>query len=78
MRAVRHLLLVVACAPLAILATLVLVPFWSWVERRHGIEAIGHSGPAEWCYVATYVALVTFVALVALLRRRRPIPPASR
>jgi hypothetical protein len=42
------------CLPLSFVAGIVTFPFWSWLENRFGIEAVGHSGPAEWCYWTIY------------------------
>jgi hypothetical protein len=61
---------VLIAAPLSILATFLLVPFWSWLEATTGIESIGHSGPAGWCYVAIFLLLVAGAALVLRLRSR--------
>ena len=45
--------------PLAVVLTLFFTfPFWRWFEAATGIESYGHSGPAEWCYAATYVLLI--------------------
>ena len=55
-----------ASVPLTILC----FPLWSWFESRTGIEAVGHSGPAGWCYATTF-AVVLVVALMTLLARRR-------
>ena len=41
-------------APLSVLATILLLPVWSWLESSAGIEAVGHSGPAAWCYFVTF------------------------
>jgi hypothetical protein len=60
--------------PVAIVATLLLLPFWSWLETRSGIESVGHSGPAEWCYLTTYVFIVT-CGLAALWKRTRRSGP---
>jgi hypothetical protein len=49
--------------------TVLLVPLWSWLEASTGIESIGHSGPASWCYAATFGIL--FGGWV-MLRRSRP------
>lgn len=55
--------------PLGVLLTLLLLPLWRWLEGTVGIEAIGHSGPAAWCYGA---AIVAFAVLgLALLWRPR-------
>jgi hypothetical protein len=45
-------LLAVVSVPIGIVLTFLLIPFWRWLEQTTGIESIGHSGPAEWCYVA--------------------------
>ena len=43
--------------PVSAVLALLLYPFWSWVEAGTGIESIGHSGPAGWCFIATYVVV---------------------
>jgi len=66
---IRLLLQVVAvllvCVPLSLLVTFMLLPLWSWLEASYKIESVGHSGPAEWCYVLVYgiVNLLVFVVL---------------
>jgi phosphotransferase system glucose/maltose/N-acetylglucosamine-specific IIC component len=65
----RLLLQVVAvllvCVPLSLVVTFVLLPLWSWLEASYKIESVGHSGPAEWCYVLVYgiLNLLVFAAL---------------
>ena len=49
--------------------TILCLPLWSWFEARTGIEAVGHSGPAGWCYATTFA--VVLVAALTLLARRR-------
>jgi hypothetical protein len=34
------------------------MPLWNWFENSHGIESVGHSGPADWCYLATFSVVV--------------------
>lgn len=58
------LVVVIVCAPIAVVTTLLTMPFWTWVEGTFSIEAVGHSGPAEWCYLATYLVLVVISGLV--------------
>lgn len=66
---IRLLLQVVAvllvCVPLSLLVTFVLLPLWSWLEASYKIESVGHSGPAEWCYVVVYgiLNLLVFATL---------------
>jgi len=45
------------CLPLSLIATFFLLPFWSWLEANYGVESVGHSGPAEWCYVTVYLVM---------------------
>ena len=62
---------VVIVAPLSIVTTILLWPFWSWLEASTRIESLGHSGPAEWCYVAVFLAIATSGALIVLIRHFR-------
>jgi len=63
-----------ACLPAAFVVTIVLLPVWRWIEATYGIEAIGHSGPADWCFELVY-ALLAMTCVVALWRwdRRRAL-----
>jgi hypothetical protein len=62
---------VLICALLSILATILLFPFWSWFEASTGIESVGHSGPAEWCYAVAFFLLTAGAVLALLARKRR-------
>jgi hypothetical protein len=64
------LLVCVACAPLAAAITIALLPLWRWVEATFNVESIGHSGPAGWCYLAVYVAVLVCAALIWRVTRR--------
>lgn len=50
--------------PVALLVTILLVPFWSWLEATSGLESLGHSGPAAWCYLAVYLPVVCICGLL--------------
>lgn len=65
-RIFRWLILVLLCAPLAVALTVMSWRFWGWLEAATGIESLGHSGPASWCYLAVYVLLLGLAG--ALLR----------
>lgn len=54
--------------PVGLILTFFLAPFWTWVEATVGIESIGHSGPAEWCYLV--VVGVVFCAIGGFLMAR--------
>jgi len=41
--------------PVTFFATIALLPLWSEIERRYGIESVGHSGPADWCFWVVFV-----------------------
>ena len=66
-RAVRSGLTAVA-VPVALAVTLLLYPVWSWLERTTGIESVGHSGPASWCYLAVWVPMAAALLLPPLWR----------
>jgi hypothetical protein len=57
-------------APVGIVLTIALVPFWSLLEDATGVESIGHWGPAGWCYLATIAAVSCGIAALLLLRKR--------
>ncbi|MBB1519309.1 hypothetical protein [Aquipseudomonas guryensis] len=54
-----------------VLLTLLLLPLWGWLDNRIGIEALGHSGPAPWCYGLSIgvLALLGIILLARALRR---------
>lgn len=66
--------LVLLGIPLAFVATLLLHPFWTWFEARTGIESMGHSGPAAWCFVAVYLSML----LACLVGAHRAIQRAMQ
>jgi len=69
----------VVLVPASALATILLMPLWRATEARIGVEAVGHAGPADWCYVVTYAAALLLASLavwrVRAARRRRPAWP---
>jgi hypothetical protein len=73
-RASRRTLVVLAAAlallPVAVAVTFLLVPLWRRLEASTGIESIGHSGPADWCFWLVYALLLAGAALVAPWLRR--------
>jgi hypothetical protein len=71
MRAVLTCLLIGAAAlPLAIIVTFLSSPFWGWIETKTGIESLGHSGPAEWCFIAVY-SVIFVVGIAGWLSRSK-------
>lgn len=69
-RAAFWVALTLLLAPAAVVLTWLLWPAWDWLESATGIESLGHSGPAEWCYGAMYVALLGLAAALVGARRR--------
>lgn len=62
--------------PLGMLVTLVLLPFWRWIEESTGIESVGHSGPADWCFLVSTAACALVLGL-ALSFARGTVRPDS-
>jgi hypothetical protein len=58
MHALVVVTLLLVGVPATFIITFLLVPLWRWIESTYGIEAIGHSGPADWCFEVVYVLLV--------------------
>ena len=63
--------IVVLSFPVSALVTLLLVPLWRWIEESYGLESIGHSGPAEWCYVATFLVCVSTLGCFYMSGKKR-------
>jgi hypothetical protein len=57
--------------PAGIILTFALAPFWSWLEATTGIESIGHSGPADWCYLVTLMVVFGGIAGPLFIREWR-------
>jgi hypothetical protein len=71
MRVIPFVLCLFLAAPLAFVATFLSSPFWNWFESATGIESFGHSGPADWCFEVTYIAIVIVSATVYTLAQRK-------
>jgi hypothetical protein len=56
--------------PVTFVFTYSLMPLWRILERDFGIESVGHSGPARWCFGVVYTTAV-LVGLALLWRRVR-------
>ncbi len=54
--------------PLTFILNIILNPFWLWFESSSGIEASGHSGPADWTFVFIYLLFITISILVYCLK----------
>ena len=66
-------LLLLVLMPVAIVVTILLYPLWSWIEASSGVESVGHSGPADWCFWLVY-GLLVFVGTIVfwlIVRHRR-------
>jgi cytochrome c biogenesis factor len=63
--------LIIICLPLAFIITVFTNPFWLWIENTFSIESVGHSGPAEWCYITVYLLLICAGGLILLKFRNR-------
>jgi hypothetical protein len=64
------LIIIIITVPLSIVVTIVLSPFWSWFEASTGIESLGHSGPAEWCYLVIFLLLSAVITGTYLIYQR--------
>jgi len=65
------IVLAIVCTPLALIITVFTNPFWLWFEKTFSIESVGHSGPAEWCYITVYLLLIGTSGLILLKISKR-------
>jgi TRAP-type C4-dicarboxylate transport system permease small subunit len=73
----KGLAIIAVSLPLGVMATFVLLPFWRWLERTTGIESIGHSGPAGWCYLVGVAAAVLTIAAFVVVNGQWLRPPGA-
>ena len=77
----RHLVagvgILLISIPLSVATTLAMTPVWQWFEDRFEIESVGHSGPADWCFLLMFLGCVsvsTALYLFIIGRTRRESP----
>lgn len=75
---VRHLIagvgILLISIPLSVATTLAMLPVWQWFEDRFQIESVGHSGPADWCFLVMFLGCIsvsTTLYLFIILRTQR-------
>ncbi len=76
--AVRWLLWAFLLLPPTGIVTIALAPVWDRFESATGIESLGHSGPAGWCYAAVYGVLLALTVFVRARQRAREARNAAR
>jgi hypothetical protein len=65
--------------PITFAATIALLPLWSMIERRYGIESVGHSGPSDWCFWVVFGVYLFLAAVIAIgVRRGSGADPSTR
>lgn len=70
-RTIIYVIGLLLALPVAFVVTFLLSPFWNWLEQVSGFESIGHSGPATWCFVAIYLALLLAFLITYEMRKRK-------
>ena len=69
-RLVMTVAIVLLGMPITFAATFALLPLWSMIEQRYGIESVGHSGPSDWCFWVVF-GVYLFLAAMVVLRLRK-------
>lgn len=65
--------------PAGFLLTIATWRFWGWFEAKTGIESLGHSGPAEWCFWVIYgFCVVVGGLLLARWRKGNDAGPKAK
>lgn len=66
------LAILLVCIPIALVFALLTASLWLWWEQTFAIEAYGHSGPADWCYLFSYGLIVAVSTLIwALVKKEK-------
>ncbi len=68
--AISLVIATLVAAPLSILLVVLMQPFWSWFEANTGVESVGHSGPAPWCYLLVFASTASLAAAISLRSTR--------
>ena len=63
--------IIVISLPVAFWLTILLLPLWGWIEARHGIESLGHSGPADWCFSVVFLIVISTLTGLYMYACRR-------
>jgi hypothetical protein len=63
--------IIVISLPLAFWLTIMLLPLWGWVENGYGIESLGHSGPADWCFSVVFLIVISTLTGLYIYACRR-------
>jgi hypothetical protein len=63
--------LFVLAIPVSAFVTLLLLPLWRWIEESTHVESVGHSGPASWCFIVSYLVVAAAGTWTWSHRRRR-------
>jgi hypothetical protein len=61
--------IVVLGLPVTFFLTIALLPLWGAIERRYGIESVGHSGPADWCFWTVFLLYLSGALAVTRFAR---------
>ncbi len=64
------LALLIGCMPLTLAVALLSLPFLRWLEAEYAVEAISHSGPAEWVLYGLYGCLMAIFGLLRCYFRK--------
>jgi formate-dependent nitrite reductase membrane component NrfD len=63
--------IIVISLPIAFWSTIMLLPLWGWIEDRYGIESVGHSGPADWCFSVVFLIVIVILTGLYMYAFRR-------
>lgn len=67
---VLFIVILIFLIPVSFIFTLVLIPLWRWIEYSFGIESIGHSGPAEWCFMSVFLVFIISCTIIYRISRK--------
>src|SRR5205809_568049 len=63
--------IIVISPPVTFWLTILLFPFWGWIEATYGIESVGHSGPSDWCFSVVFLIVMSVLTGMYIYASRR-------
>ncbi len=54
-------MILIAGMVISFFTTILLYPFWMWIENAFQFETTGHTGPSIGCYIVTFITISTAV-----------------
>ncbi len=72
----KLIIILIACIVISFFTTILLYPFWMWVEHAFQFETTGQTGPSIGCYLVTFI--ITSTAVLSFYYKKKTKPNISK